>query len=107
MKDGAEKLKGFGYAGINRGLNNPAMEQVPFVGPLPKGIYEITGHNSDIATYNILLEKIKVDSKRDSFRIHGGKPEPDRTASQGCTILDLTTRKKILASKIQYLEVVK
>ena len=82
-----------GYSGTGEGRNNPAMQDVQDVGPIPQGEWQWgspydspnTGPNTIPLTP--LSGNQCFDSQRDcySFRAHGNNAEND--ASRGCIIL--------------------
>ena len=85
-RDGA--LYARGYAGNGRGKNNPAMQNVPRVGPLPLGIYRMAGTKNDPHTgpFTIILEPLDGNEMfgRSAFRIHGDSVSSPGNASEGC-----------------------
>lgn len=86
-----------GYAGTGAGRNNPAMDNVPNVGPIPSGNYTVgTGHaggHTGPQTLNVDANAGTDTHGRDLFRIHGNNARND--ASQGCIIMGRTTRDTI------------
>lgn len=85
-----------GYAGTGTGRNNPDQQDVPSVGPLPRGPYGTgepysrrrpggTGPNTIPLTPLPGNECPKTTRQCDAFRIHGNNARND--ASQGCIIL--------------------
>jgi len=95
--------EGNGYAGNGAGKNNPDMQGVPFVGPLPRGNYNIgptrnspnTGPISIVLTYTGGTEPFPANRSPDMFRIHGDSKSDPGNASQGCIVIDPNTRKAI------------
>lgn len=92
------ELLAVGYSGHGEGLNNPAMQNVKNVGPIPVGYYSM-GHPfdaPDTGEYSIPL--IPHDGNemfgRDGFRMHGDKigHVGEFLASDGCIIQSLGTR---------------
>jgi len=90
------------YAGAPGYINKPEYCNLQDKGPLPTGIYYITGvkHKSDGAKtdYTIVLTPDPSNKMygRHSFQIHGGFGRSNQTASEGCIILeDSTLRTKI------------
>jgi len=96
-----------GYAGHGSGLNNPYMQHVQGLGPLPCGRYTISPLE---ATHTTAAGHVLIDSAalipdpanemfgRSGFRIHGRKSLEDREASNGCIVLDHEPRMKVLTS---------
>jgi hypothetical protein len=91
-----------GYSGNGGGLNNPAFENVPRVGPCPQGRYTI-GHaqtEPKLGPVAMVLTPDPVNAMygRSDFLIHGDNAALDHTASEGCLIFDLGTRVEISAA---------
>ena len=88
------------YSGTGKGRNNPAMEAVKAVGPIPRGMWLIIGVKDSVNTgpYSLILEPVEHDAHgRSLFRIHGDNKEHD--ASHGCIIMSpLELRRKIWQS---------
>jgi hypothetical protein len=105
-----------GYSGHGRGKNNPALQGVVGVGPIPAGRWRIGApYDSDrVGRYALRLEA--VDAKpgddveertgRGAFRIHGDSVSAPGTASHGCIILPRAVREAIWKSGDRDLEVV-
>lgn len=106
-----------GYSGGNRGndpegVNNPELQDVPCVGPLPVGLYRI-GEPHDHPTcgrYFIPLTPHPDNHMfgRGGFGIHGDliTAVGQQRASDGCIILPLSVREKIGAGSDLDLQVV-
>ena len=99
-----------GYAGSGKGVNNPAMQDVPNVGPLPCGVYRIGDpyYSSNVGPYALKLapDAANVMFGRSEFRIHGDSIEKPGTASHGCIVLPRKTREEIVKSGDRELHVV-
>lgn len=103
---------GFGYSGNGEGKNNPAMQSVKAVGPLPRGRYTIgapqdrPGHTGP---YSLALAPDPANEMfgRSAFYIHGDKigAAPGMT-SLGCIILPRLIRWAVWGSGDHELEVV-
>ena len=97
---------GTGYSGTGEGRNNPAMQEVPNVGPTPQGRYDIgPGHaspNTGPNTMNLTPQEGNNTSRTD-LRIHGNNAEND--ASHGCAIAPPDVRTQINDSTDRVLEV--
>lgn len=107
LHDGAPA--GFGYSGSGLGKNNPAMQDQPSVGPIPRGRYTI-GKRHDTPTHGpcvmVLTPAPGTDTfGRDGFLIHGDSKQVPGTASLGCIILSRTIRDQIGGSGDTELEV--
>lgn len=102
-----KEFVGEGYSGTGEGRNNPAMQDVPRVGPIPKGRWGIGAayEHPRLGPFvmNLYEPKGTDFTDRDLFRIHGDNSAHD--ASQGCIILDRPLRVKIATSGDFVLEV--
>jgi hypothetical protein len=100
-RDGKHVFTG-GYTGNGAGLNNPEMEAVQGVGPLPEGTYRMTElreHGASTGPYTIVLEQVSGETHgRSAFRIHGDNSKGDHSASHGCIILPPQVRHQIWES---------
>jgi RHS repeat-associated protein len=102
-KTGDVVADGNGYSGNGAGKNNPDLQDVPFVGPIPRGDYGIggtwnspnTGPISIVLVYLGGLEPFPANRSKDMMRIHGDSLKHPGNASQGCIVIDPDTRKKI------------
>lgn len=103
-------LIGVGYAGHGAGFNNPAMQNVQDVGPLPQGSYTIGDPHDNMHTgpFTLDLGPDATDQMfgRFAFRIHGDNPEMNHTASDGCIIAAPAIRHDIVNRGLTRLEVV-
>jgi len=102
-----------GYAGHGVGLNNPEMQDVIGIGPLPVGFYMISPPENDpkLGPYAMRLtpERRNVMFGRAGFFIHGDRKDAltnPHMASDGCIILPLSYRQLIYSSKDTFLQVV-
>jgi hypothetical protein len=84
---------GTGYSGNHAGLNNPAMCNVPDVGPLPTGTYQI-GQPRDDREVGVYAMPLTPDPSnemfgRSDFFIHGDliSAPGQHLASEGCIVL--------------------
>jgi hypothetical protein len=100
-----------GYSGMARegGMNNPDMQCVPDVGPIPRGFYTIQDpRNSTRKRYYIPLEPNPGTDVcgRHSFQIHGDNES--HTASTGCIVVrEIELRREIGESADRLLRVVR
>ena len=99
---GATALISRGYSGaFGQGLNNPAMESVANVGPIPRGKWSIDAPHSELGSLgpyvmNLTPGKGTNTFGRTLFRMHGDKLSgPPFHASHGCIILGPAIRHKI------------
>jgi hypothetical protein len=82
-----------GYSGKgfhpSQGRNNPDLEHVPNVGPIPRGRWRMTEHHDSLGTvgpFVITLVPVGHNAHgRSEFRIHGNNRQ--NNASEGCIIL--------------------
>jgi hypothetical protein len=96
------KLIGIGYSGSGAGLNNPLMDGVVDVGPIPAGEYAIGDFYNDPEKGQLaahLTPKPGTDTLgRGGFMIHGDNQEMNHTASHGCIIFTHEIRVKMAFS---------
>lgn len=102
-------LAGVGYSGTGDGRNNPAMQNIPNVGPIPEGLYTIGEAYDDdeggLGPCVMHLDPLTGTETfgRSLFRIHGNNTQND--ASHGCVIMGPSIRHLIAASNDRTLEV--
>lgn len=104
---GVAGLIGTGYSGHGEGRNNPAMEAVPRVGPIPAGLWAISNPHDSPHTGPFTLDLTPVGHDahgRSAFKIHGDNKAHD--ASAGCIVLFRAVRETIWNSGDHQLEVV-
>jgi hypothetical protein len=89
----------FGWAGQGAGKNNPAMQNVHNVGPLPVGTYTISEpHDSPRTgpyTMNLIPDPSNNMLGRADFRIHGASKTNPELSSEGCMIQPRVIRENI------------
>jgi hypothetical protein len=100
-----------GYSGAGPGKNNPEMEQVQNVGPIPQGDWLIVGPPVNTVTHGPFVLHLKPAPAtqtfgRDGFLVHGDSVEHPGRASEGCIILPRAVREQIWNSGDQELKVV-
>ena len=111
-----------GYAGADAGKNNPAMQDVKNLGPLPRGKYTITGPECVGTTFPCpdchgatahrhgpyVLRLHPVDGNemfgRAGFLVHGDNGHG--TASEGCICIGRSFRQQMTSEKYTEIEVV-
>ena len=103
-------LVGIGYSGFGDGENNPAMQDVHDIGPIPQGTWLI-GDAVDTTTHGPIVMPLTpvADTEtfgRGGFLIHGDSIEHPGLASHGCVVLSHTIREEISASDDRVLEVI-
>jgi len=91
-----------GYSGAGNGKNNPSMQDVQKIGPIPRGKYTI-GEPCDTQTHGPYVLRLTPDADnnmcgRSGFLIHGDSKEHPGTASQGCIIVGRHIREQIWES---------
>jgi hypothetical protein len=99
---------GQGYAGTGGGRNNPDMEDRGFVGPIPRGTYDISTSYRHAVLGPVVMNLDPVAHNalgRTDFRIHGDNASND--ASEGCIVLPPNVRRLIESSADRRLEVVR
>jgi hypothetical protein len=103
------QLIGTGYAGHGSGKNDPQMQQVPNVGPLPQGFYTI-GLAEEHARLGPMSMELDPDPDnqmfdRSEFFIHGDNPDHVGNSSDGCIVMPPAVRQAIAASGDDLLQV--
>jgi len=106
FRDG--KLVSSGYAGKGRGKNNPTMQGVTGVGPIPRGKWKILApyNSKNVGPFALPLEAVDKkmgddkheETGRGAFRIHGDSIRAPGTASKGCIVLPRHIRELIWRS---------
>lgn len=87
----------YGYSGHDKGVNNPDLQDVPMVGPIPKGTWQITTwiddhpHLGPCVSHLIPSPDTNVFG-RSGFFIHGDNAQMDHTGSDGCIVLSPDVR---------------
>jgi type VI secretion system (T6SS) effector TldE1-like protein len=100
----------FGYSGGGEGKNNPAMQDIHDVGPIPRGRYRIeliADENNNPVDYEhkkapvirLVPDPTNEMFGRDGFLIHGDSISQPGTASEGCIIMAHWVRQNILQSR--------
>lgn len=97
-----------GYAGKGEGKNNPDMQDVVGIGPIPVGTYTISAPYDTVAHGPYVL-RLTPDPANDmkgraGFLLHGDNK--DHTASEGCIIMPRPVREQVWNSGDRVLEVV-
>ena len=99
-----------GYSGAGVGKNNPALENVSNVGPIPQGDWTIAGPPVDTADHGPYVLKLTpaVGTEtfgRSGFLMHGDSRDHPGCASHGCVILPRSVREQVWNSGDRELEV--
>lgn len=105
-----------GFAGRNvddqKGLNNPLLQGVKSIGPLPRGFYDMVAWHQQHPSVGAMAIELKPQPGtdmlgRNSFLIHGLSMMNPLASSHGCIILGTgDTRLSIWRSGDRVLEVV-
>jgi len=100
-----------GYSGASEGKNNPTMENVPNIGPIPRGDWTIAGPPVDSKDHGPYVLKLNPapsteTHQRSGFLMHGDSKEHPGGASHGCVILPRAVREEVWQSGDRDLEVV-
>lgn len=105
-------LLGVGYSGNGKGLNNPEMQHVRDVGPIPQGDYYI-GPRYDHPEHGPVVMKLNPEPgtntfSRDNFLMHGDLKghEGENLASKGCVIMPRWIRERVSESGDHLLRVI-
>jgi hypothetical protein len=104
------RVIGTGYSGSPIGRDNPRMEAVTNVGPIPRGSYRIGPRRNTPQHGPQVMSLTPVGHNalgRDNFLIHGEKKNGvPGNASRGCIILGPSIRRRIAASGDHDLDVI-
>ena len=107
-------LESSGYAGGNcgrnmEGINNPNMQNIPKVGPLPEGLYTrgklIPESHLGKDAIELIPDPSNEMFNRSDFYLHGDTEKP-HCASEGCIIQPHPARMKFNASDDDKIKVV-
>lgn len=107
--DGAEV--DYGWSGYEDGINIPAMQDAPGIGPIPRGMWAIEGPPFDSAetgAYTLILTPALGTQTfgRNSFRWHGRSAKRIFDSSKGCVVSARWIREKAWMSGDRELRVV-
>lgn len=87
-----------GYAGREAGKNNPDMQNVKGIGPLPRGWYTAQPPGDDAVVGKFAMRLIPdVGNEmfgRNSFFMHGDSIQQPGMASHGCIVMPRAVREK-------------
>jgi hypothetical protein len=105
-----------GYSGKERGKNNPSLQGLAGIGPIPRGQWKIVRRydSPNVGPYTLELRAndktpnndVHDETGRSAFRIHGDSIKRPGTASKGCIILPRQIREKIWSSGDRDLKVI-
>jgi hypothetical protein len=108
-------LRCIGYAGGNccknpEGINNPDMQQIHLVGPLPVGLYRfgvpVEGSRLGAFAIPLLPDSSNEMFGRSAFFVHGDTSLGNRDASEGCIIAPRAVRQAMHDSPNNQIKVV-
>ena len=100
-----------GYSGTGEGKNNPDMQSVRNVGPIPQGDWTIAGPPVNTAEHGPYVLRLMPNDGtqtfgRSGFLMHGDAKNAPGTASQGCVIMPRNVREQVWDSGDRDLQVV-
>jgi hypothetical protein len=100
-----------GYSGASEGKNNPAMDNVLNIGPIPRGDWTIAGPPVDSKDHGPYVLKLNPAPStetygRTGFLMHGDSKEHPGGASHGCVVLPRAVREDVWQSGDRDLEVI-
>jgi hypothetical protein len=89
-----------GYSGAGEGKNNPAMQVVHAIGPIPQGEWLIQGPPVDSRLHGPFVMRLipiipSAALGRAGFLIHGDSKEHPGMASEGCIIMPRNVRERV------------
>ena len=87
------------FAGNHEGLNNPAMQNVGFIGPLPQGVYSVGdwGEHGALGPNSAPLTQVSGDTYgRNNFFCHGPGGHDPSQCSEGCIVVEAEYRQKVI-----------
>lgn len=112
------QLIGEGYAGGNIpphhnpiAVNNPQMQEIHCVGPLPRGLYTIGAAHTE-PTLGVLAMYLQPDTAntmfgRSGFFLHADSIAHPGQASEGCIVMAQVIRLQVSTSTDRRLQVIK
>ena len=100
-----------GYSGAGEGKNNPVLQSVRNVGPIPAGDWTIAGPPINIEDHGPYVLRLTPSADTDTFGrsgflMHGDSKEHPGCASEGCVILPRPIREQVWESGDRDLQVV-
>lgn len=100
-------LIGIGYSGHAEGLDDPDMEAVVAIGPIPRGEWKIDRWLEKHGTKGPIVARLSPVGHnahgRSGFLIHGDNSSLNHTASHGCIISSRAIRDALRASGVTQL----
>lgn len=100
-----------GYSGSGEGKNNPALQNVHDLGPIPAGEWEICGPPYDTKEHGPYVLRLEPKPGTETFGrvgflMHGDSIEAPGTASKGCIVQNRFVRTKVWLSGDRDLRVI-
>jgi hypothetical protein len=100
-----------GYSGFGAGKNNPQMDNVANIGPIPHGEWTICGPPTDTIEHGPYVLRLDPAPNtetfgRSGFLMHGDSKESPGCASRGCLIFSRPQREQVWNSGDRDLKVV-
>jgi hypothetical protein len=99
-----------GYSGHGAGVDNPADQNIPNVGPVPVGLYTIgapvNGTHLGDGAMPLTPDPTNVMFGRSGFWMHQDNVKHDESASEGCIVQILAVLQAVAASSDKRLQVV-
>jgi hypothetical protein len=87
------------YSGHGVGLNNPSLQSVPDIGPIPQGEYTLSPFFTHPRLGNLCARFMPKPGSttygRSGFDLHGDNQYRNHTASEGCVVVDKPYRLEI------------
>ena len=103
-------FEGGGYSGHGEGVNNPAMQNVRMVGPIPVGLYVFGpfGDNPPMGpiSSHLIPDPANVMFGRSGFLMHGDNSLDNESGSEGCIVMGRAIRQAVADSGDRSLTVV-
>ena len=110
MQDPTGAVVGAGYSGAPQHVNDASAEQIPGVGPCPRGLYTFGPSWTDghLGTVVMALTPVAPFDAygRSLLRLHGDNALGNQSASEGCIIMPHDVRVNMDASTDRELLVV-
>jgi hypothetical protein len=112
LEDADGAIAGTGYSGHGPGVNNPALQNDPDVGPIPQGFWTISPSFSSPTKGPVVMDLMPNAATetfgRSGFMMHGDSVEHPgaEEASLGCIIMARSIRQAVAASADKELQVV-
>jgi hypothetical protein len=110
LSDATAERLAIGYSGSPAGKNNLNKQDVPCVGPIPRGTYRIGEpfSSSEHGPWAMHLEPDAANEMfgRSGFLLHGDSIEHPGCASEGCIIMPRPVREKVWKSQDHRLSVI-